>query len=128
VLGEEMEKRILIVEDEIRISNLLKMYLEREAFLVEVADNGDDGLAKSMSEDFDLIILDVSMPGKDGFTVLEELRRLKSTPVIMLSARGETSDLNRGFELGANEYIIKPFSPRDVIEKIKTILLSEQPC
>jgi DNA-binding response OmpR family regulator len=123
-----MGKRILIVEDEIRISNLMKMYLERETFLVEVADNGVDGLVIALQEEFDLIILDVSMPGKDGFTVLEELRRTKNTPVIMLSARGEAHDQKRGFDLGATDYILKPFSPRDVILKIKAILFSEQPC
>jgi DNA-binding response OmpR family regulator len=123
-----MGKRILIIEDEIRISNLMKMYLEREAFLVDIADNGVDGLVLALQEDFDLIILDVSMPGKDGFTVLEELRRTKYTPVIMLSARGEAHDQKRGFDLGATDYILKPFSPRDVILKIKTILFSEQPC
>lgn len=123
-----MGKRILIVEDEIRISHLMKMYLERETFLVDIADNGIDGLVLALQEDFDLIILDVSMPGKDGFTVLEELRRMKKTPVIMLSARGEAQDQKRGFDLGATDYILKPFSPRDVIFKIKTILFSEQPC
>jgi DNA-binding response OmpR family regulator len=123
-----MGKRILIIEDEIRISNLMKMYLERETFLVDIADNGVDGLVLALQEDFDLIILDVSMPGKDGFTVLEELRGIKNTPVIMLSARGEAHDQKRGFDLGATDYIIKPFSPRDVILKIKTILFSEQPC
>jgi DNA-binding response OmpR family regulator len=123
-----MAKRILIVEDEIRISTLMKMYLERETFLVEIADNGVDGLDIALQEDIDLIILDVSMPGKDGYTVLEELRRAKNTPVIMLSARGEAHDQKRGFDLGATDYILKPFSPRDVILKIKTILFSEQPC
>jgi DNA-binding response OmpR family regulator len=123
-----MGKRILIVEDEIRISHLMKMYLERETFLVDVADNGVDGLSIALQENIDLIILDVSMPGKDGFTVLEELRQTKNTPVIMLSARGEAHDQKRGFDLGATDYILKPFSPRDVIQKIKAILLSEQPC
>jgi DNA-binding response OmpR family regulator len=122
-----MEKRILIVEDEIRISNLLKMYLERESFHVDIADNGVDGLDIALQENVDLIILDVSMPGKDGFSVLEELRKIKNTPVMMLSARGEAHDQKRGFDLGATDYILKPFSPREVILKIKTILTSEQP-
>jgi DNA-binding response OmpR family regulator len=123
-----MGKKILIVEDEVRISQLMKMYLERETFLVDIADNGVDGLNIAIQEDIDLIILDVSMPGKDGFTVLEELRQSKTTPVIMLSARGEAHDQKRGFDLGATDYILKPFSPRDVILKIKTILFNEQPC
>lgn len=120
-----MGKRILIIEDEIRISNLLKLYLERELFLIDVEDNGDDGLEKAILEDFDLIILDVLMPGKDGFIVLEGIRKVKSTPVIMLSAKGGENDQQRAFELGVNEYILKPFSPRDVISKIKEMILHE---
>jgi DNA-binding response OmpR family regulator len=117
-----MGKRVLIAEDEMRISNLLKIYLERESFTVEAVDNGDAALEKALNEPFDLIILDVLMPGKDGFTVLEEIRKTKNTPIIMLSAKGEENDLKRGSDLGANEYILKPFSPRDVISKIHTIL------
>lgn len=117
-----MKKRILIAEDESRISNLLKIYLERESFSVEVVDNGDDGINKALTESFDLIILDVLMPGKDGFMVLEEIRKSKKTPIIMLSAKGEEKDLSRAHDLGANEYILKPFSPREVISKIKTML------
>lgn len=117
-----MNKRVLIAEDEMRISNLLKLYLERESFFVEIVDNGDDGLNKALNESFDLIILDVLMPGKDGFMVLEEIRKTKNIPVIMLSAKGEEKDVQRGLELGANDYILKPFSPREVISKIITIL------
>lgn len=117
-----MGNRILIAEDELRIGNLLKIYLERESFHVELVANGDDALAKAMSEPFDLIILDILMPGKNGFTVLEELRKTIETPVIMLSAKGEENDLKRGRDLGANEYILKPFSPRDVISKLKVLL------
>lgn len=114
-----MGKRILVAEDEARISRLLKMYLERESFIVTVADNGVDALELALNERFDLIILDVLMPGRNGFSVLEEVRKTQDTPVIMLSAKGEAADLQRGSELGANEYILKPFSPRDVVEKIK---------
>ena len=117
-----MKKRILIAEDETRISNLLKIYLERESFFVEVVDNGDDGLDKALTDSFDLFILDVLMPGKDGFMILEEIRKYKQTPIIMLSAKGEEKDLNRAYNLGASEYILKPFSPREVVSKIKAIL------
>lgn len=120
--GEKMGKRVLIAEDEIRISNLLKLYLERESYIVDVVDNGDDGLEKALKETFDLIILDVLMPGKNGFMVLEEIRKTKNTPIIMLSAKGEEKDLQRGHDLGADDYILKPFSPRDVISKINIIL------
>lgn len=114
--------KILIIEDEIRISNLLKLYLERESFQVAVASHGDTGLERALDESFDLIILDVLMPGKDGFTVLEELRKIKTTPTIMLSAKCSEEDLKRGFDLGANEFIAKPFSPGIVVTKIKEIL------
>ena len=117
-----MGKRVLVAEDEQRISQLLKMYLEREAFVVEVADNGEAALEKAMQDSFDVIILDILMPGRDGFSVLEEIRKTKTTPVIMLSAKGETHDLKRGEELGANEYILKPFSPKDVVSRIKELL------
>lgn len=119
-----MAKRVLVAEDEQRISQLLKMYLEREAFVVEVADNGDEALEKAIQDSFDIIILDILMPGRDGFSVLEEIRKTKDTPVIMLSAKGEASDLKRGEELGASEYIMKPFSPKDVVAKIQMLLNS----
>lgn len=114
--------KILIVEDEIRISHLLRMYLERESFHVDVENNGDHGLERALNENYDLIILDVLMPGKDGYLVLEELRRTKKTPVIMLSAKCGEEDLKRGFDLGANEFIAKPFSPAAVVVKIKEII------
>jgi two-component system response regulator ResD len=121
-MGDWLNLKILIVDDEIRIGNLLRIYLERESFQVVVEENGDDGLDRAIKEDFDLIILDVLMPGKDGYQVLKELRTVKSTPVIMLSAKSETEDLKRGHELGANEFISKPFSPGAVTVKIKELL------
>ena len=117
-----MGKRVLVAEDEQRISQLLKMYLEREAFVVEVVDNGEAALEIAIKETFDVIILDILMPGMNGFSVLEEIRKTKDTPVIMLSAKGEAHDLKRGEELGASEYILKPFSPKDVVSKIKGLL------
>jgi two-component system response regulator ResD len=98
------------------------MYLGRESFEVNVVDNGIDGLERSLNEDYDLIILDVFMPGKNGFTVLEELRKEKDTPVIMLSAQSE----EQGQALGANAFISKPFSPGAVVEKVKEILLQNK--
>lgn len=118
--------RILIVEDEIRISNLLKLYLERASYVVEVSDDGNEGLIKAVNEHFDLIILDVLIPGKNGFKVLEELRKHKKTPVIILSAKSSESDRQHGLELGADEYILKPFSPRDLTKKINEIIRLHQ--
>ncbi|SEM93386.1 two-component system, OmpR family, response regulator ResD [Mesobacillus persicus] len=117
-----MSLKILIVEDESRISHLLSMYLKRESFHVDVADNGDDGLTKALDEDYDTIILDVFMPGKDGFMVLEGIRQHKNTPVIMLSAQSGEFDQSKGFDLGANAFISKPFSPSEVVSKVKEIL------
>jgi DNA-binding response OmpR family regulator len=120
--GEAMGKKVLVAEDEQKIGNLLKLYLERESYQVELTSNGNDALEKAVSEPFDLIILDILMPGMDGFTVLENVRKKLATPVIMLSAKGEAQDLKRGQDLGADAYILKPFSPRDVISQIKVLL------
>ncbi|WP_197280047.1 response regulator [Bacillus sp. FJAT-27251] len=114
--------KILIVEDEVRISKLLKIYLEREHYMVDIADNGNDGLIQALNEHYDLIILDILMPGKDGFKVLEELRKEKDTPAIMLSAKAEQKDQLQSLNLGANDFIAKPFSPGAVVSKVKEIL------
>ncbi|MHC0038820.1 response regulator transcription factor [Pseudoneobacillus sp. C159] len=117
-----MGVKVLIVEDEIRISNLLKLYLERESCQVEIATDGIVGLEKALQQDFDIIFLDLFMPGKDGFQVLEELRKIKNTPVMILSAHGESEAQVRAFELGADDYILKPFSPRELVEKVKSAI------
>ncbi|MBY0097885.1 response regulator transcription factor [Mesobacillus maritimus] len=114
--------RILIVEDEVRISNLLRMYLKRESFQVDVAENGDDGLNLAIQEVYDLIILDIFLPGKDGFMVLEELRKHNNTPVLFLSAQNAANDQKRGHDLGASGFISKPFSPGEVVSKVKDVL------
>jgi len=114
--------RILVVEDEIRISNLLRIYLQRAMFQVDVVDNGKDGLKCALEEDYNLIILDVSMPEMDGYQVLKEVRKIKKTPVIMLSAKCTEEDIKYSKDLGANEFIAKPFSPGAVITKIKDLL------
>lgn len=117
-----MTIKVLIVEDEIRITNLLKLYLERASYQVVVANDGNDGLEKALQHDFDIIFLDLFMPGKDGFQVLEELRKSKTTPVMILSAHGESKAQARAFELGANDYILKPFSPREMMIKVKAVI------
>ena len=122
ISGVQLDLKILIVEDETRISNLLRIYLERESFHVDVVDNGDDGLNSALTETYDLIILDVLMPGKDGYMVLEELRMMKETPAILLSAKCSEEDQKKAFDIGANEFISKPFSPSAVVMKVKEIL------
>ncbi|PRO66975.1 DNA-binding response regulator [Alkalicoccus urumqiensis] len=98
------------------------MYLEKENYTVEDAENGEDALEKAMNKDYDLIILDLMMPGMDGIEVCEELRRHKATPVIMLTAKGEEANRVQGFESGADDYIVKPFSPREVVLRVKALL------
>jgi two-component system, OmpR family, response regulator ResD len=121
---DEMEQtvRILVVDDEERIRRLLKMYLEREGYVIDEAEDGNQALAKANSTDYDLILLDIMMPGKDGIEVCREIREKKSTPIIMLTAKGEEMNRVQGFEVGTDDYIVKPFSPREVILRVKALL------
>lgn len=113
---------ILIVEDEERIRRLLKMYLEREGYQIDEASDGDQGLQLATDNDYTLIILDLMLPGKDGIEVCKSLRAKKSTPIIMLTAKGEEANRVEGFEVGADDYIVKPFSPREVVLRVKALL------
>ncbi|MGG0740175.1 response regulator transcription factor [Niallia taxi] len=123
----EKEIKILVVDDEERIRRLLKMYLEREDFIVEEAADGETALKKALSVDYDIILLDLMMPGKDGMEVCKELREKKATPVIMLTAKGEEINRVQGFEAGTDDYIVKPFSPREVILRVKALLRRSSP-
>jgi two-component system, OmpR family, response regulator ResD len=114
--------KILVVDDEERIRRLLKMYLEREEYAIEEADNGDDALKKALENDYDLILLDLMLPGKDGIEVCKEIREKKATPIIMLTAKGEEANRVQGFEVGTDDYIVKPFSPREVVLRVKALL------
>lgn len=114
--------KILVVDDEDRIRHLIKMYLEREDFEIEEADNGEDALELALKNDYDVILLDIMMPGMDGIEVCQELRKEKQTPVIMLTAKGEEANRVQGFEVGTDDYIVKPFSPREVVLRVKAIL------
>ncbi|KAB7672896.1 response regulator transcription factor [Bacillus sp. B1-b2] len=118
----EKEIKVLIVDDEERIRRLLKMYLERENFVVEEAEDGNVALSKALQTDYDVILLDLMMPGKDGMEVCKELREKKATPVIMLTAKGEEVNRVQGFEVGTDDYIVKPFSPREVVLRVKALL------
>lgn len=103
--------RILIVEDEEDIANLEKDYLELSDFQVEIENRGDQGLKKALQEDFDLVILDLMLPGIDGFEICKEIREKKNIPILMVSAKKDDIDKIRGLGLGADDYITKPFSP-----------------
>jgi len=117
-----MTDRILVVDDEDRIRKLVKMYLEREGYEIDEADNGQDALDKALNEDYDCILLDLMLPEIDGIEVCKRVRETKSTPIIMLTAKGEENNRVEGFEIGADDYIVKPFSPREVVLRVKALL------
>lgn len=114
--------RILIADDEERIRDILKEYLEFEGFSYAEASDGVEAINKVKTESFDIVLLDIMMPKVDGFTALREIRKFSQIPVIMLSARGEEYDKLFGFEMGVDDYITKPFSPREVVARIKAVL------
>lgn len=117
-----MSKRILIVEDEESIADLEKDYLELSNFEVEVANDGDTGLQKGLGGDFDLIILDLMLPGVDGFEICRQIRDQKNTPIIMVSAKKDDIDKIRGLGIGADDYMTKPFSPSELVARVKAHL------
>ena len=111
--------RILIVEDEQAIAELERDYLELSGFEVEVANDGQTGLDKSLSEEYDLIILDLMLPEVDGFEICRQVRAEKNTPIIMVSAKKDDIDKIRGLGLGADDYMTKPFSPSELVARVK---------
>lgn len=119
---EAAKERILVVDDEERIRRLVRMYLERNNYDVEEADDGSVALGKALESDFALIILDLMLPGMDGRDVCSEIRQYKDTPIIMLTAAGDEGQRVHGFELGADDYVVKPFSPRELIMRVKALL------
>ncbi|MCA0990827.1 response regulator transcription factor [Alkalihalobacillus hwajinpoensis] len=122
VIFLEKDARILVVDDEERIRKLLRMYLERENYEIEEAENGEQALEMAIEDEFDLILLDLMLPGMDGIEVCQQMREQKATPVIMLTAKGEEANRVQGFEVGADDYITKPFSPREVVLRVKALL------
>jgi len=114
--------RLLLVDDDVELCALLTDFLSREGFTVQAENDGRPGLEQALEGGFDLVILDVMMPGLDGFEVLKRLRRQSRVPVLMLTARGEDVDRIVGLELGADDYLPKPFNPRELAARIKAIL------
>jgi len=114
--------KILIVEDEESIAELEKDYLELSGFEVEIENDGEAGLKRAISEEFDLFILDLMLPGVDGFEICKKIRETKNTPVIMISAKKDDIDKIRGLGLGADDYITKPFSPSEMVARVKAHL------
>ncbi len=114
--------KLLIIEDEVRAADYLKQGLSENGYSVDVAHNGTDGLHVAANGDHDLIILDIMLPGIDGFAVLSALRTSKATPVLLLTAKGQTSDKVRGFDLGADDYLVKPFQFAELLARVRALL------
>lgn len=116
-----MPKKILIVEDEANIRELLRLYLEREGYTVLEAENGVEGIKKWKSDKPDMLLLDVMMPVMDGWAVCREIRAESDVPIIMLTAKGETADRVSGLEMGADDYIVKPLEMPEVIARVRAV-------
>lgn len=114
--------KILVVEDEQRAAEYLRQGLTENGYAVDVAQTGADGLHAAMMGDHELVILDVMLPGVDGFAVLSALRTVKQIPVLMLTARGQTNDKVRGFDLGADDYLVKPFQFPELLARVRALL------
>ncbi|HXT36368.1 MAG TPA: response regulator transcription factor [Chloroflexota bacterium] len=114
--------RILVVEDEPTVSDVVERYLRREGYQVDAASDGVEGLRKALTEQLDLVVLDVMLPGLDGLDVCRRLRAARQTPVIMLTARAEDGDAILGLGLGADDYVRKPFSPPELVARVKAVL------
>ena len=115
-------QRILVVEDEMQIARTLRDYLEAAGFEVTVAGDGSAALASTRGDRPDLVVLDLGLPGMDGLDVARELRRTSTTPIVMLTARGEETDRIVGLELGADDYLVKPFSPKELVARVRAVL------
>ncbi|OPZ61948.1 MAG: Transcriptional regulatory protein OmpR [Synergistetes bacterium ADurb.Bin520] len=115
-------RKILLLDDDVELCELLREYLASENFAVEFAHDGAGGLARALEKDFDMMLLDVMLPGRNGFEVLRELRGRSTMPVLMLTARGDDVDRIVGLEMGADDYLPKPFNPRELVARIRAVL------
>jgi DNA-binding response OmpR family regulator len=120
-------KRVLVVDDDAELCRLVTRFLAREGFATSWAPNGAAGVERARAEDYALIMLDVMMPDTDGFDVLRQIRQHSRTPVLMLTARGDTDDRIRGLEMGADDYLPKPFDPAELVARIRAILRRSAP-
>ena len=114
--------KILIIEDEMAIAELEKDYLELSGFEVVMETNGEQGLKKALEEDYNMVILDLMLPGMDGFEVCRQIRGQKNLPILMVSAKKDDIDKIRGLGLGADDYVTKPFSPSELVARVKAHL------
>ena len=118
--------KVLVVDDEELIRNVVKEYLLLEGIEVDEASDGDEAIALTLKNKYDLIVMDIMMPHKDGFSTVKEIKKEKDIPVIMLSARGEEYDKLIGFDLGIDDYVTKPFSPKELVARIKAVTKREK--
>ena len=117
-----MDISILIIEDDVGISNIERKYLEKEGYLVDQSFNGEDALIKIKENHYDLILLDLMLPGVSGEEIMEYIRTNSETPVIMVTAKVEEEQIVKGLKIGADDYISKPFSPKEMVQRVKTVL------
>ena len=118
--------KILVVDDEIKIREIIKEYAEFEGYEVAQAEDGMQSVEMVKKQDFDIIIMDVMMPKLDGYSACKEIRKIKQIPVIMLSARGEEYDKLFGFEIGVDDYVVKPFSPKELMMRVNAVIKRSQ--
>lgn len=116
------KQKVLIVDDEENICELVRLYIEKDGFEAVIANDGNEAVAKFNAEKPDLILLDIMLPVKDGWQVCREIRAQSNIPIIMLTAKGETFDKVLGLELGADDYVVKPFEPKELIARIRAVL------
>ena len=125
--AESSARRILIIDDDVELCELITEYLGPEGYSVEAVHSGTHGIEKALSQTYTLIILDVMLPGTRGFEVLQRIRAKSRVPVIMLTARGEDVDRILGLEIGADDYLPKPFNPRELAARIQAVLRRVHP-
>ena len=117
-----MQSKILIADDDMNICELLRLYMEKEGFEVVLAHDGEQALKQFQEQSPSLVLLDIMMPRLDGWQVCREIRKTSNCPIIMLTAKGETFDKVLGLELGADDYVVKPFDTKEVVARIKAVL------
>ena len=121
-MSQFVKTKILVVDDDEHICELIRLYFEKEGFAVNIANDGNKAIESFKSATPDVVILDIMLPGADGWQVCREIRRISQVPIIMLSAKGETFDKVLGLELGADDYMVKPFETKELIARVKAIL------
>lgn len=122
-----VETKVLIVDDDSNICDLIELYFQKEGYKAYKANNGRDALKTFGEKQIDIIILDIMMPQMDGYEVLKEIRKTSQVPVVMLTAKGETFDRVLGLELGADDYIVKPFEPKELVARVRAVLRRYKP-